>query len=412
MLRSEVELSETAEHEGYRIEIAGNIRSVRPIQVGAGCETRVIASIGISSAADSFDIELEKARQAIRYGATVIIDHTLTAEAIRVQKNIARNIDVPLSVIPVYNAAAYVKDAKKDFFTTEDALSIIEQQAMVGADMVTIHASVLRDDIDAIRTSKRIIPCTSRGGTMVIENMLASGEENCYWKEFKGILEIAQKYSLTISLGAIFRPASVADNVNEDILFWKELDRNAQLVEMAMKRNVPIMVEGIGHAPIDRIPEIVKRSKRFCHNVPYRVLTVSTDSALGFDHVSSAIASATAVASGADIITAVTRSEHIGLPSVADVVEGVISAKVAAHAGDLARLKDYSIDVEMSNWRSRSGCRGAISASICPQMTREALSRHRLQEGDKKCTMCGDFCALSATDRINGKMNKHDKEVN
>ena len=388
-----------------RISIAGNIRNVQPVQIGGKETSKVIASIGVTKSRDSVKQELRKAQIAAEYGASIIIDHSLVKNALDIQSNIARNIDIPFSVIPVYNAAAMVRSSDKESYSAEDLLTIIEDQAKLGADMLTIHASVLKEDIEDIKRSKRLIPCTSRGGTMVLENMAATNDENYYWDHFDDVLAISKDYGLAISLGAIFRPASVADDMSNDILFWKEIERNGILVKMAQKAGVPIIVEGIGHASINIISEIIRRTKQICHDAPYRVLTVATDAALGFDHVSSAIASAVAVANGADVITAVTRSEHVGLPSVEEVKEAVISARIAAHCGDIVKLNDYDKDIAMSKARNKIGCKGLIDASVCPRMTRESLEEHKVTLSEKKCAMCGDFCALSAIDRIMGFEN-------
>ena len=234
---------------------------------------------------------------------------------------------------------------------------------------------------------------------MVLENMLKTGEDNYYFTYFDEILQIAKEYGVTISLGSVFRPASINDAINSNSKYWDEVNKNASLAKRAREMDVNCMVEGIGHCPINLIPEIVKKSKQICDNIPYRVLSVSTDSALGFDHVASAIASSVAAMAGADFITAVSRSEHLGLPSVEDLREAVISAKIAAHAGYIARTGDISLDLKMASARSELGCRGSISAGIVPKMTEEALLSHKLSEG-KKCTMCGEFCALSSGDRI------------
>ena len=378
----------------------GNVKRQKKILAGDGEYPKVLASVGVSSREDSIKTEVEKAKIAQKYGADIVIDHTLTLENYEIQKQIIEETNIAVSSIAVYDMAAKSRYGTKNFYDERDVLKGIEEKAKLGLDMMTIHASVLKKDLAFFENSQRIIPCTSRGGTMVLENIKKTGSENFYYTYFDEILDIAKVYNVAISLGAIFRPANIYDAINENTMYWEEISRNAELAEKAKAKGVACMVEGIGHCPIHLIPSIVKKSKEIC-KVPYRVLTVATDSGLGFDHVSSAIATSTAVMAGADFVTAVSRSEHLGLPKTEDLKEAVISAKIAAHCGYIARTGDISLDYSMAKTRSEVGCRGSIQASIVPEMTKEALEKHKSGE-DKKCTMCGDFCALFSSDKIRG----------
>jgi phosphomethylpyrimidine synthase len=181
----------------------------------------------------------------------------------------------------------------------------------------------------------------------------------------------------------------------EDKLYWLELERTAQLVRKAIKKGVPIIVEGIGHAPLHSIPWLVKTAKSKCFGVPYRVLTVATDIALGFDHIASAIASSTAALHGADFITSVTRMEHIGEPNIKEIEEGVVAAKIAAHCADISKYRDVQKDFLMSKMRKIKGCRGVANLSIYPDATKKILEKNQIFEGSLGCTMCGaHYCAI------------------
>ncbi|MCH5148686.1 MAG: phosphomethylpyrimidine synthase ThiC [Clostridiales bacterium] len=386
--------------------VIGNVKREKKLLAGDGQYPRVLASVGISREEDCIQTEVQKAKLAQKYGADIVIDHTLTPKNYDVQKQIIEETDIPVSSIAVYDVAAKARYGERDCFTETDVLNGIEQKAKLGIDMMTIHASCLKKDLLYFEKSNRVIPCTSRGGTMVLENIQKTGCENFYFTYFDKILEIAKAYGVTLSLGAVYRPANIYDAVHENTMYWEEIRRNADLVAMAKEKGVACIVEGIGHCPVNLIPEVVKKSKAVC-KAPYRVLTVSTDSALGFDHVSSAIAAATAVAAGADFVTAVSRSEHLGLPSHDDLKEAVISAKIAAHSGYIARTGDIGLDYSMAKERSIVGCRGTMQAAIVPEMTKEALQRYKADE-TKKCTMCGDFCALFASDNIRGKNARKD----
>lgn len=381
------------------IKIGGNVRNIHPVYAGESYEPVIIASVGVSKTDDSIGKEIEKAKRAEELGASVIADHSLIDSSSAVQESISQSISIPFSTIPVYEASVRARKTN-GVIGPDKMLRIIEDQAKRGADMLTLHATVLRDDGGLLNCSDRLIPSTSRGGTMMMEILRASQMENPYWEYFDDVLDIAGKYNLTISLGTCFRPASVYDCVNSNSLYFMEIKRMGELVRRADEKGIGVVVEGIGHAPLNHIESVVKQSKEFCGQAPYRVLTVATDIALGYDHIASAIGSANAVYHGADMVTCVSRAEHIGLPSLSDMEEAVITARIAAYAGFSARQNSFGRDREMSVARSLSGCGGLISAAIYPEGAKEALRKRRHAEGMKGCGMCGEFCALDALERL------------
>lgn len=381
------------------IKIAGNIRNVTPIYAGQDHEPIIIASVGASNIDDSLSLEVEKAKKAVELGASIVTDHTLLDSLEYVQETIAEVVTVPFSTISVYEAA--VKSRKTNgIIHSQEMITIIENQARRGIDILTLHATAFKSDVKLLKKTQRIIPCTSRGGTMMLEILNASGEENPYWTYFDDILDIAKKYNITLSLGTCFRPASVYDCAYNNELYFMEMQRMGELVQRADNKSVGIIIEGIGHAPLNHISEIIQNTKKLCLNAPYRVLTVATDIALGYDHIASAIASANAVYHGADMVTCVSRSEHIGLPSIDDLSEAVIAAKIAVHSGYSARINNFQQDKNMSVARNQLGCGGQIEAAIYPQGAIEALRNKKYADGKKKCGMCGDFCALDANERL------------
>ena len=381
-----------------KLTIGNSIRK-KSMLVGNEEFPKILASIGASNTSDSLDIEINKAQIAKKYGADIIIDHTLLPTYNEIHKRLLDSIDLPLSTIAVYDRAADVLYGdNKPYFTEEDVINGIEDKAKLGVDMLTIHASVLKEDLSYFKTGGRIISCTSRGGTMVLTNIKKTGKENFYFTYFDEILKIAKRYRVTLSLGSVFRPATIYDAIHNNQKYWEEIKRNAALVKRATDMGVGIMVEGIGHCPTNLIPSLVKKSKEIL-NAPYRVLTVATDCGLGYDHVTSAIATSSAVSAGADFVTAVSRSEHLGLPSVEDVKEAVITAKIATYAGYIARTGNVSLDKKMAEARNKVGCKGSIDCAIVPKMTEEELHKHKI-ESDKKCTMCGPFCALKSGDAL------------
>ena len=381
------------------IKISGNIRKVAPIYVGADYAPSIIASVGASDVNDSLSLEIEKAKKAEELGASIVTDHTLLDNIEYIQKKIAQEISIPFSAIPVYEAAVRARK-NKGVIDSQEMIRIIEAQALRGVDILTLHATAFKDDRELLKETKRIIPCTSRGGTMMLEILAKSGEENPYWTYFDDVLNIAQKYNLTLSLGTCFRPASVYDCANNNELYFIEMQRMGELVRRADAKGVGVIIEGVGHAPLNCMESIVKNTKEICSNAPYRVLTGATDIALGYDHIASAISSASAVYYGADMITCVSRSEHIGLPSIADLEEAIIAAKIAAYVGYSSRTNDFERDKVMSMARNKLGCGGQIEAAIYPEGARQALRSRKYINGKKECSMCGDFCALDANERL------------
>lgn len=381
------------------VRISGNTRNISPIYTGQDYEPVIIASIGATDVNDSLTLEIEKAQRAELLGASIVTDHTLLDNLDYVQECIAQKIGIPFSAISVYEAAVRAKKSDMKIHSDE-MLKLIEKQAQRGIDILTLHATAFKNDIRLLKETNRIIPCTSRGGTMMLEILNATNEENPYWTYFDDVLDIAKYYNLTISLGTCYRPASVYDCANANDLYFMEMQRMGELIKKADQKSVGVIVEGIGHAPLNHIENIVRETKKLCSNAPYRILSVATDIAIGYDHISSAIASANAIYYGADMITCVSRSEHIGLPSIEDLSEAIVTAKIAAHAGYSARTNNFERDKAMSIARNQIGCGGQIEAAIYPDGAINALRSRKYVNGRKECSMCGDFCALDANERL------------
>lgn len=355
-----------------------------------GCETGAIVNTGIGTTleGDAFETEIEKAKTAIEAGASMITDHSICGYIKEYHRKLRQCIHVPLCAVPVYELAL-----QKPCFSDNEAINIIEEYLSRGFNVLTLHCTVLKEDIGTKLADKRLIPMTSKGGRVILKRMELTGIENPFYTHFNEILKLFKKYNAIISLGPTYRPASVADNFMDDNdPYWIEINRMSNLVKQAIELEVPIIVEGIGHARMDMIPHFVKRSKEICYQVPYRVLTVSTDIALGYDHISSAVASSIAVLNGANVVTAVTPSEHIGLPSIKDVEIGVVSAKIAIHSAEICTKNYIDEDIQMSKERNqKSNCQGSISHAIFPKGANRALKARKMKEG---CSMCGELCAL------------------
>lgn len=379
------------------VKIGSKIRDIKPINMGQDYFPTIFVNVGISERGD-ITHELQKAKNAISAGADIVSELSLTDNIADAQKYFLDELSVPVASVAVYEA--YLKAKKNDFkISDEEVVRIFENSAKRGIDVITLHATVNRNDLDVMSQSKRIIPTTSRGGAMMLKLMMANNYENPYVTYFDDILTIAAKYNVCLSLGPMYRAGAVTDCAIPNDLDYLELERMSQLVARAQEKGVGIVIEGIGHASLDKIKDFVPESIAKCNNAPYRVLTVATDIALGYDHISSSIAAANAVMYGASSITAVTRSEHIGHPSDSDVIEAVIAAKIAAHCGFSARNKDFSRDMEMSLMRKQHGCIGNPALSICPNAVNKDKGMS-LYVGQYSCNMCGEYCPFELISQI------------
>ena len=369
------------------IQFGNKNNSLNSLCVGEKQRTLVIAGIGTSENTCSSELEFRKAKLALDAGADMISDHSFFGDINLFHKRLISELGARLSVVASYELSMRYGQKKWDKLDSNRVLSLIEEQIARGIDIITIHATLTLDDLSLLKTSRRIIPMTSKGGGIIADYMTQTGEENPYWVFFDEILHLISNTGVAISLGTTFRPASVCDkwdNISEN-----EITKMGELVARADERNVPIIVEGLGHVSINEIENIVKKTKLKCHNAPYRILSVATDRAIGGDHISGAIAAAIAVANGANMIQAVSRKEHIGLPNCEDVVEAVTSAKIAAAAGELVSIGDYELECEMAKSRWKNGCHGNLDFSIIPKSVLP-LEANR-NDSLKNCSMCGDY---------------------
>lgn len=368
-----------------------------PLFCGEGMPTRILASVGLSYERDNTKTEIEKAQKAIQAGAEIITDHSVAGDIPSFHKCLIENLEVPISYLTIYELLDRIE--KQNLPISKNlALDLLEEQINRGLSLITIHATANIELINLQKSRKyRSIISTSRGGAALINHLLKTNEENVYWEYFDEVLNLFKKYNITLSLGSTYRPASICDAGNKDSLYWNEIKLMGQLVKKAISEKIPVMVEGIGHAPIHLIPEIIQQSKMLCHGVPYRVLSVATDISLGYDHISSAIAIAIAALSGADLATSITRSEHLGQPFEEDIIEGVVAARIAAHCADIGKFNDFSKDFSMSKARAHFGCKGVIESSIYPKGAKDAIDKYKKNNDNdsNNCSMCGNRCALA-----------------
>ncbi len=380
--------------KGYVIIPKNVLRDeIEPKAIGMFVSTKVNANVGTSIDYVNVEEEVEKAIVAQKYGADAVMDLSSGGNLDEIRRRIMKVVKVPFGTVPIYQAARSRKRVVD--MTEDDFFKAVEKQAKDGVDFMTIHAGVNWITVERLKKSKRLLGVVSRGGAITIGWMIYNEKENPYYKDFDYLLEILKEYDVTISLGDAFRPGCIHDA--GDRAKYTEFIILGELVEKCREAGVQCMVEGPGHVPLDQIETSVKAMKSVTDNAPLYLLgPLVTDIATGYDHIAAAIGAAIAGMAGADFICYVTPSEHLALPTVEDVKEGVIAAKIAAHAVDLikigqrerARMRDYMMSLARKNfdWEKQ------FELAIDPEKAREIWNRRKPRSGT--CSMCGDLCAI------------------
>ena len=381
------------------IAICANInhRSLTaPRGVGEGLRTKVNANIGTSSTFPDPAPELDKLNEAIKCGADSVMDLSTGSNIDQSRRTIIEHSTVMVGTVPIYQATveairshgAIVK------MTEDDLLNAIEKQAIDGADFMTLHCGVTRSAIERMRTQHREMDIVSRGGSFMAAWILHNDRENPLLERYDDLLDICEKYDVTISLGDGMRPGCIADATDRAQL--TELITLGELVERAWARGVQVMVEGPGHVPFDQIAANMKLEKRLCRNAPFYVLgPLVTDVAPGYDHITAAIGGTMAAISGADFLCYVTPAEHLALPTIEDVHDGVIVSRIAAHAADIVKgvagAREW--DLEMARARKVLDWERQMELAIDPALARSKRSARNRSDEDA-CSMCGEYCAV------------------
>jgi phosphomethylpyrimidine synthase len=366
-----------------------------PKGIGEGLKIKVNANIGTSPERVDIDQELEKLRVAEEAGADAIMDLSTGGDLDRIRKIVMSHAHVPIGTVPIYQAAVEAVRRKKSITRLEadELFDVIEKHGEDGVDFVTVHCGVTREVIERLKKQGRIADIVSRGGAFLTEWMIVNKKENPLYEQFDRLVSIARKYDMTLSLGDGLRPGSIADAT--DRCQVQELLILGELCERAQKEGVQVMIEGPGHVPLNQIEANVIIEKQLCKGAPFYVLgPIVTDIAPGYDHITSAIGGALAGYHGADFICYVTPSEHLGLPTLNDVRDGVVVARIAAHAGDLARGNKSARrrDEQMSRYRKALDWEGQIQTAIDPDKIRDFRKERKLH--DDVCSMCGEYCAM------------------
>ncbi|MBC7129924.1 phosphomethylpyrimidine synthase ThiC [Candidatus Bathyarchaeota archaeon] len=378
--------------------IARNLQheNVHPIGIGKGLRTKVNANIGTSQDLCDLELEIEKAKIAVKYGANTIMDLSTAGDSDHIRKAIIKAVNVPIGTVPIYQAAIEVAKKKGAIIhmTEDDIFNVIEKHAKDGVDFMTVHCGVTQQIVKKLAKHPRLMGVVSRGGTFLTAWILHHGKENPLYANYDYLLEMARKYDFALSLGDGLRPGCIFDST--DWAQIQELLTIGELVERARAENVQVMVEGPGHLPLSDVAANVQLEKAICKGAPFYVLgPVVTEIAPGYDHIVGAIGGALAGLAGADFLCYLTPAEHLGLPNLEDVKEGVIATKIAAHAVDIVKLgaKSSAKDLAMARARANLDWKGQFENAIDPEKARKIHGRVK-PKSPETCSMCSEYCAI------------------
>ncbi|MCD8294015.1 MAG: phosphomethylpyrimidine synthase ThiC [Clostridia bacterium] len=380
-----------------------NHTCLNPEGVGSMLRTKINVNLGVSRDCKDYNIEMQKVNSAVEMGAEAIMDLSSHGNTQPFRRKLCRECPAMIGTVPVYDSVIhYQRDLET--LSAKDFIDVIRMHAEDGVDFVTLHCGITRKTIDQIRTHKRKMNIVSRGGSLVFAWMCMTGEENPFYEYFDDILDICREYDVTISLGDACRPGCLADAT--DVCQIEELVRLGELTKRAWAKDVQVMIEGPGHVPMDQIAANMKIEQTICMGAPFYTLgPLVTDIAPGYDHITAAIGGAIAAMNGAAFLCYVTPAEHLALPNVDDVKQGIIASKIAAHAADIAKGVKGARDIDdrMADARRRLDWEEQWKYAIDPE-TAKAIRADRSPEQDDTCSMCGKFCAVRSMNKaLNGE---------
>lgn len=384
--------------------------NIKPIGIGKGLRTKVNANIGTSKDKVSFDDEMEKLDVLIKYGADAVMDLSTGGPIKDLRRLLLSKSPITVGTVPIYEAAVIAAEThgRISKMTTDDLFRIIENHAEEGVDFVTVHCGLTRKAIERLKDEGRVLDIVSRGGSFLLEWMVYNDKENPLYEHYDRLLEIAKRYDVTLSLGDGLRPGCLEDATDRSQI--EELLTIGELRDRALESGVQAIIEGPGHVPLNQVEMNIKIQKEICKGAPFYVLgPLVTDIAMGYDHIAAAIGGAIAGAAGADFLCYVTPAEHIRLPNIEDVKEGLIASKIAAHAADIAKgiLGAIELDRKMARCRKNLDWNGQIELSFDPEKVRQWRSDVPPTE-QEVCSMCGEFCAIRTVERALRKRNKNE----
>lgn len=369
------------------------IHSPKLVGIGEGLRIKINVNIGTSPDHINYQEEIEKAKVALKYKTDTIMDLSIGGDIEHIRTEILKTVDIPVGTVPIYQAGLdAIKTGSVVDMTEDQIFNSIEKHAKDGVDFMTVHCGVTKQSVARLKKQGRIMGIVSRGGSFLAAWILHNEKENPLYKNYDYLLELAQKYDFTLSLGDGLRPGSIADATDRGQI--EELIILGELVDRARNANVQAMVEGPGHLPLNQIEANVRVQKTLCKGAPFYVLgPLVTDIAPGYDHIVGAIGGALAAYYGADFLCYVTPSEHLSLPTIEDVIEGTIASKIAAHAADLAKGRDMEIDLELGKERAALTWESQFKHVLNPEKAKK-VRESRKPIHDEVCSMCGEYCAI------------------
>lgn len=373
--------------------------ALSPSAIGAKLKTKINVNLGISRDCKDMDMEIEKVNSAVKMGAESIMDLSSYGDTRTFRRRLTQECPAIIGTVPIYDAVVYYHKPLKEI-TSQEWLDIVKMHADDGVDFMTIHCGINRETAGKFKRNKRLTNIVSRGGSIIFAWMEMTGEENPFYEHYDEILDICREYDITMSLGDACRPGCLKDA--SDISQIEELITLGELTKRAWAKDVQVMIEGPGHMPMDQIAANMKIQETICQGAPFYVLgPLVTDVAPGYDHITSAIGGAIAAANGASFLCYVTPAEHLRLPNLEDVKEGIIASRIAAHAADVAKGIKGAIewDHKMSDARKRLDWEEMFSLSMDPEKARRYRAEAKPEKEDT-CSMCGNFCAVKNMNRI------------
>lgn len=383
------------------IAIPANINheSLSAEGIGDGLRTKINVNLGISGDAKDYSLEMNKVKMAVEMGAEAIMDLSNYGKTHKFREKLVEYSPAMIGTVPMYDAIGYLeKDLLK--MTADDFLQVVEAHAKEGVDFMTIHAAINRRAIEGFKRTGRRMNIVSRGGSLLFAWMEMTGNENPFFEHYDDVLEILHEYDATISIGDALRPGCLDDSTDAGQI--GELIESGHLTERAWKAGVQVLVEGPGHMAIDEIATSMKLEKRLCHNAPFYVLgPLVTDIAPSYDHITSAIGGAIAASNGANFLCYVTPAEHLRLPDLDDVREGIMAAKIAAHAADIANKLPGARDRDnrMADARQKLDWGAMFKEAMDPEKAKRYYNSVPPAE-KHTCSMCGKMCAIRTTNMI------------
>lgn len=378
--------------------------TISPNGIGTSLRTKINVNLGTSRDTEDLNMELEKVQHAVSMGAEAIMDLSSFGDTQTFRRMLTSQCPAMIGTVPIYDSVVYYHKPLIQI-TAREWLDIVKMHAEDGVDFMTIHCGINRATAQKFKNNKRLMNIVSRGGSIIFAWMEMTGNENPFYEYFDEILDICQQYDVTLSLGDACRPGCLEDGTDPAQI--EELITLGELTKRAWEKDVQVMIEGPGHMPLNQIAANMEIQKTLCHGAPFYVLgPIVTDIAPGYDHITAAIGGAIAAMNGASFLCYVTPAEHLRLPDVEDVKEGIIASRIAAHAADIAKGLPHASDWdhEMSVARQQLDWDKMFQLAIDPEKAKRYRASSQPEKEDT-CSMCGNFCAVKNVNRIlNGEI--------